>query len=220
MGELALSDHRSSQPTLEELLRVASDAHVAGLMSGKAGLLHLHLGDGPRGLDLVRRALDLSELPARTFHPTHVDGQRRLFDEAVELSHRGVTVDVTAFPPAPSDDPGLSAADAIARFLASGAPKDRLTCSSDGGACPCSTRRGACSRWTSGGRRRSWTQITDLVGRGLSLADVLPAFTTNVAALFRFARKGRIAVDADADLVVLGPELQVAEVMSRGVWIR
>lgn len=43
--ELALSDHRSSQPTLDELLRIAADAHVAGLMTGKAGLVHLHMGD-------------------------------------------------------------------------------------------------------------------------------------------------------------------------------
>ena len=57
VGEVAISDHRSSQPTLDELLRLASEAHVAGLMTGKAGMLHLHLGDGSRGLDLVRRAL-------------------------------------------------------------------------------------------------------------------------------------------------------------------
>src|SRR5205085_7564452 len=77
VGELAISDHRSSQPTLDELLRVASDVHVAGMMSGKAGVLHLHLGDGPRGLELVRRALDGSELPPRVFHPTHVNRQRK-----------------------------------------------------------------------------------------------------------------------------------------------
>ena len=51
VGEVAISDHRSSQPTLDELLRVASDAHVAGLITGKAGILHLHLGDGARGLE-------------------------------------------------------------------------------------------------------------------------------------------------------------------------
>ena len=44
VGELAISDHRSSQMTLDEFLRVASDAHVAGLMTGKAGVVHLHLG--------------------------------------------------------------------------------------------------------------------------------------------------------------------------------
>ena len=73
IGELALSDHRSSQPTLDELLRIASDAHVAGMISGKAGIVHLHLGDGERGLDLVRQALSISELPARVFNPTHIN---------------------------------------------------------------------------------------------------------------------------------------------------
>jgi len=43
IGEVAISDHRSSQPTLDELLRIASECHVAGVMTGKAGILHLHL---------------------------------------------------------------------------------------------------------------------------------------------------------------------------------
>ena len=84
IGELAISDHRSSQPTLDEILRLAADAHVAGLMTGKAGILHLHLGDGPRGLELVRRALEQSEIPARVFNPTHVNRRKALFAEAVE----------------------------------------------------------------------------------------------------------------------------------------
>jgi beta-aspartyl-dipeptidase (metallo-type) len=54
VGELAISDHRSSQPSLDELLRIASDAHVAGLITGKAGILHLHFGDGERGLAAIR----------------------------------------------------------------------------------------------------------------------------------------------------------------------
>src|SRR4029453_17543574 len=40
VGEVAISDHRSSQPTLDELLRIASECHVAGVMTGKAGVLH------------------------------------------------------------------------------------------------------------------------------------------------------------------------------------
>jgi len=43
LGELAVSDHRSSQPTFEELARLASEVHVAGLLSKKAGVIHLHL---------------------------------------------------------------------------------------------------------------------------------------------------------------------------------
>ena len=55
LGEVAISDHRSSQPTFDELARLASEVHVAGLISRKAGVMHLHLGDGERGLSLVRR---------------------------------------------------------------------------------------------------------------------------------------------------------------------
>ena len=203
VGELAISDHRSSQPTLDELLRVASDAHVAGMMSGKAGLLHLHLGDGPRGLDLVRRALEGSEIPARVFHPTHVNRQRRLFDEALELTARGVTIDVTAFPPEP-DDPGFCAAEAIQRFLATSADKGKITCSSDGGGClPTFDADGRMITMDVGRVATLLDTIRELDGRGLSLDRVLPIFTSNVAKLFRLPNKGRIAVGADADLVVL-----------------
>src|SRR5919112_9017 len=104
VGELAISDHRSSQPTLDELLRIAGDAHVGGLMSGRAGVLHLHVGDGERGLELVRQALERSELPPAVWHPTHINRKRRLFDEALALADRGCPVDITAFPVAEGED--------------------------------------------------------------------------------------------------------------------
>ena len=132
VGEVAISDHRSSQPTFEEIARLAADCHVAGMMSGKAGVLHLHLGDGARGLDLVRRAIAETELPPSVFHPTHVNRNKRLFEESIELAGRGVTVDVTAFPVEDGED-AYSAPDAIRKYLKSGAPRDRITCSSDGG---------------------------------------------------------------------------------------
>ena len=78
VGEVAIADHRSSQPTDDELKRIAADTHVAGMMSGKAGILHLHLGDGPRGLDAVRRILHETELPTRVFNPTHVNRRKAL----------------------------------------------------------------------------------------------------------------------------------------------
>ena len=216
VGELAISDHRSSQPTLDELARIAADAHVAGMMSGKAGLLHLHLGDGPRGLDLVRRALDTLELPARTFHPTHCNRQRRLWDEAMALSERGCTVDVTAFP-VEDDDPGLSAVDAIDDWLRNGLPADRLTCSSDGAGClPVFDEQGQVCAMDIGRPALLTDTLRALLQRGHTLSQALPFFTSNVSKLFRFHRKGRIAVGNDADLVVLGAAGEVREVWARG----
>jgi beta-aspartyl-dipeptidase (metallo-type) len=219
VGELALSDHRSSQPTLDELLRVAADAHVAGLMTGKAGTVHLHLGDGERGLELVRRALETSELPPRVFHPTHVNRRRPLFDEAIELARHGSTIDLTAFPVEDDDEEAWPADEALARYLASGAPPRRVTISSDGGGClPVFDADGRVTAMEIGDPGSLPDCLRRALGRGLSLEDALPAFTSNVADLLRLPGKGRVAVGADADLVVLDAVGGVREVMARGAW--
>ena len=201
-GEIAISDHRSSQPSFEEITRLAADCHVAGMMSGKAGVLHLHVGDGARGLELVRRALDETELPARVFHPTHVNRNPRLFEEALAIATRGVTVDVTAFPVADGED-ALTAEGAISRYLSSGAPLARLTCSSDGGGCiPTFDADGRLVAMDVGRAAALAETLELLLKRGHALEAVLPIFTSNVAALLRLSGKGTIAVAADADLVV------------------
>lgn len=220
VGELAISDHRSSQPTLDELLRIASEAHVGGLMSGKAGIVHLHLGDGPRGLELVRQALDTSELPPRVFNPTHVNRRRALFDEALELSRRGCHVDITAFPVEDGED-AWSAADALQRYLESAAPPSQVTVSSDAGGClPCFDADGRLSHMDVGTPGALIETVRDLLKRGLPLERVLPAFTSNVAALLRLPRKGRVEVGSDADLLVLDENSAIRDVLLGGQWQR
>ncbi len=217
VGELAISDHRSSQPTLDELLRVASDCHVGGLMTGKAGVLHLHLGDGARGLSLVRRALDEAEIPARVFHPTHVNRQRALFDEAMELAVRGCTVDVTAFDP---EDAGISVEDAIARWLDAGLPPERLTVSSDGAGClPTFNDEGVLVHMDVGRPSTVSAALRELLRRGFALEQVLPFFTSNVARLLRLSDRGRVAAGLSADLVVLDDDGAVRDVMASGRWM-
>ena len=49
--EVALSDHRSSQPTFEQVAHLAAEYHVGGLLGGKAGIFHLHVGHGEWYLD-------------------------------------------------------------------------------------------------------------------------------------------------------------------------
>lgn len=217
VGELALSDHRSSQPTLDELLRVASEAHVGGLMSGKAGVVHLHLGDGARGLELVRRALAGSELPPRVFQPTHVNRRKALFEEAIALARGGSHIDITAFPVEEGED-AWSAEDALLRYLDSGAPPQRVSVSSDGGGClPTFDAEGRVAGMDVGDSAALNATLRALLARGVPLARALPAFTANPAALLRLPGKGRIAVGADADLVALEPGGAVHAVWARGV---
>jgi beta-aspartyl-dipeptidase (metallo-type) len=219
VGEVAISDHRSSQPTFDEIVRLAADCHVAGMMSSKAGVLHLHLGDGPRGLSLVRRALEETELPPSTFFPTHVNRKHRLFHEALEIAARGVPVDVTAFPVEEGED-ALAAEDAIAAYLASGAPKGRLTCSSDGGGClPTFDATERLVTMDVGRSSALGETLRRLLGRGFGLADVLPVFTSNVADVLRLPKKGRITAGSDADLVTLDGEGRLRDVMARGRFV-
>ena len=220
-GELALSDHRSSQPTFDEVARLAADCHVAGLMTGKAGVLHLHLGDGARGLDLVRRILNETEIPARTLHPTHVNRRGALLDEAFELLGRGVPIDLTAFPPAFATADEVSAADALVRFLDEGGADPeragRLTVSSDGGGCLPHFDGGELVRMDFATSAALADLLADLLGRGAPLEDALPPFTLHPAQALRLPR-GRIAEGGVADLVVLGDDHRPADVMARGRW--
>jgi len=218
VGELALSDHRSSQPTRDELLRIASEAHVAGMISGKAGIVHLHLGDGGRGLDLVRQALQLSELPSRVFNPTHINRQKALFDEAIELARGGSTVDITAFPVAEGED-AWAADVALLKYLESGAPADKVTISSDGGGClPVFNEQGEMLHMDIGRPASLIETLRSLLGTGAGLEDVLPAFTSNVADILRLHDRGRIRAGDAADLIVLDDEHQISDVMISGIW--
>jgi beta-aspartyl-dipeptidase (metallo-type) len=218
VGEVALSDHRSSQPTLDEILRVASDAHVAGLITGKAGILHLHLGDGERGLQLVRDALSQSELPARVFNPTHINRNKALFEESLAIASKGLTVDITAFPVADGDD-AWPADVALMRYLDSDAPAGNVTISSDGGGClPEFNEQGEMTKMDIGSPHCLSDTLKRLLDRGIALPTVLPAFTENVARILRLRDKGSIGVGFAADFIVLGDTHEISDVMLGGVW--
>lgn len=218
VGELAISDHRSSHPSVAEILRIASDAHIGGLMTGKAGVLHLHLGDGPSGLEPVRRALREGDLPARVFHPSHVNRRKALFEEALDLASDGCTVDITAFPVVDGED-AWSAPAALMRYLDSGAPPQRVTVSSDGGGClPVFTSDGAVARYDVAAPAALMGALRDTVTAGLDLATALPAFTSNPAELLRLAGKGHISNGSAADLVVLDDDLSLHSAMYGGAW--
>ena len=216
VGELAISDHRSSQPTLNELLKIASEAHVARLMTGKAGILHLHLGDGERGLSLIREALSTAEIPARTYNPTHINRRKALFDEACDLAKQGCWVDVTAFE---TGDVGYEPAEALMRYMEQDLPQDKLTISSDGGGClPCFDQHGHMTKMDFASSSSMTDVFYQLLDEGVTMEACLPFFTSNVADLMNFKNKGRLTLGCDADLLILDPKMRIKHVMAQGQW--
>lgn len=218
VGELAISDHRSSQPSVQEIVRIASEAHVAGLMTGKAGVVHFHVGDGERGLEFLFLAIRETELPARVFYPTHVNRRKALFEEACSLTAEGCTIDITAFPVEEGED-AYSAEDAYVRYVEGGFPPGQVTISSDGGGClPVFDKEGNVTALDYARAASLPETLSALLETGMDLEVALLPFTANVARILKLDRKGSIAKGMDADLVVLDDSHQPSSVMARGTW--
>ena len=94
--KVAVSDHRSSNPSGDDLIALATAARRAGLLSGTPGLVTMHMGSGKGRLDPVFYVLDHSDVPAKNLLPTHMLRTPELMDAGVELVKRGGYIDCTA----------------------------------------------------------------------------------------------------------------------------
>jgi beta-aspartyl-dipeptidase (metallo-type) len=218
-GEIAVSDHRSSQPTFDEVARLAAECRVGGMLGGKAGILHLHLGDGKRKLGLLFRIIRETEIPVTQLIPTHVTRNRALFQEALEWIRAGGSVDVTAgADPDPSRDPDVGLEEAVTRVKDAGLPLERLTVSSDGnGSLPVFDASGRLVGLTIATQRDLLRKLRDLVRKQiLPLEAAARLFSTNAAEFYKLAGKGRLAAGHDADILLLDQDLALRGVFSRG----
>ncbi|KPQ24470.1 MAG: beta-aspartyl peptidase [Halomonas sp. HL-48] len=217
LGEIAISDHRSSQPRQDEIERLVSDTRVGAMLAGKRGICHFHLGDGKRGLEPLRRLLRETEIPADQVIPTHVNRHPALLEEAADYALAfNASVDITAFEDAGD---GLSGFDAVARLLQRGVPPELITLSSDcNGSLPEFDANGA---YLGMKVARNTTLIADW--QRLVREDVLPLETAlglisgSVARVLGLhASKGRLAVGFDADVTLLDSDLQPQQTFVAG----
>ncbi len=216
VGEVAISDHRSSHPGLAELVRLASEARVGGMLAGKKGLVHLHTGSGRAGLSPLFRLVEESDIPRGQFHPTHVGRTEDLVEQAIEWAKQGGTFDLTA--PSATLTWDRSLPEIVARIERAGVPWDRITISADsGGSMPRFDEQGNLVGLATGDPASLWGAIRTLVGAGYPLEEVLPLVTENPARVLGIDdSKGTVAVGKDADLLVLGEDLSIEYVIARG----
>jgi len=217
-GEIAVSDHRSAQPTFDEIARLAAECRVGGMLGGKAGVLHLHLGDGPRGLDLLFRLVRETEVPVSQVIPTHVTRNRRLFEQGLEWVAAGGSIDVTVGPDPAPGDPDVTFEELVAAFGTRGLPLSRVTASSDSnGSMPVFDAAGRLVRLTIAMEGDLLRKLREVVRQGrLPLETALRIFSTNAAEFYKLGRKGRIEAGRDADLLVLDADLGLVDVFARG----
>lgn len=221
IGEIAISDHRSAAPTFEELAKAASDARVGGILSGKAGLVNIHLGDGKDMMRFLFEMNDKTELPYSQFLPTHANRNKALFDEAVKYAKSGGFIDfTTSTVPAFIDEGEVPAAKAFAISLAQGVSPNQITFSSDGqGSLPMFDSTGRLIGLDVGKSSSLFDTLRTLVMElSIDVEKALLPVTLNPARLLKLTNKGRIEVGADADIVLVSKEtFEVRDVYARGV---
>lgn len=212
--KIALSDHRSSSLTKAELARLASDARVAGMLSGKAGIVVAHMGDGEKGLGMVNEVLMETDIPIRTIRPTHVNRREELLMESFEYAKNGGIIDLTC-----GSNKELSPGKVIQRAELEGVPLENITISSDG--------YGSWSRYDDKGNmtKIGVSQVSSLYEEfrtmvlelGLDMEKALKFFTSNVSkALNLYPQKGTIMEGSDADFLIVDDNLEIKTVIAKG----
>lgn len=207
--KLALSDHRSSHITTQELIRLASDIRVSSLLSGKPGVLVLHMGDDKQGLAKVFEALESTSIPITTFRPTHVTRTSHLLEDSYKLLEMGGHIDMTA-------SPSFSATKAIIEAKKRGLPLERITISSDGqGSYSSYDQDGHLTKIGVSSVQCLYDEFKNMLVNGFSLEEALPYFTQNVAKGLNL-NKGEIAEGKDADLLLLDQDASIDSVVALG----
>lgn len=214
-GEIAIADHRGSHPGADEMARIAADARVGGMLAGKPGTVLVHVGDAPEGLALLHAVSDRYPLPASQWHPTHINRHRQLLEQAPAWVARGGSVDLTASTtPALIEAGDLPAAQSLAELLAAGVPVERISMSSDGQASlPHFDNAGRLLSLEVASVHSLLEAVVQAVHRHhLDLATVLASVTSSPASIWGLPRKGKVAVGADADLLMLHPDTLALQV--------
>lgn len=220
VGEVAISDHRSSHPSCHELTRLASEARVGGMLAGKAGIVMIHTGDAPSRLQPLLEVARQSALPLTQFWPTHINRNSDVLEAGIDYVRQGGVIDFTA-----STTPELIAAgdvpcaQALPRALDAGVPITHVTFTTDGHASlPRFDAQGRFVGLQIGRMDSLLTALRECVlDAGLTLETALQPVTTNPADRLKLARKGRLAVGSDADLLVLEKRtLALRHVVAKG----
>ena len=219
VGEVALSDHRSSQPTFEEFMRLAAAARVGGMLSGKAGVVNVHLGDAPSGLDYLFRAAK-TEIPPSQFIPTHMNRNPELFKEACRYGAMGGYVDLTtSTTPQFLDEGEVECGRALSELLAAGVPARRISFSSDGhGSMPFFDEAGDFAGLTIGRVTSIFETFRSTVKNyDILFEDAVRVVSTTAADHCKLSGTGHIKEGCDADLILMDAgSLELDTLFARG----
>lgn len=219
-GEIAMCDHRSSQSPKEAYQQITAEARVGGMLSGKAGVVNMHLGDGEDGLKMLYEITKNGEIPKTQIIPTHVNRNKRLFKEAIEWTKQGGIMDITSsVSPESGSSHSVKSSEAVKQALEAGVNIENITMSSDGnGSMPIFDEAGNNIGVGVASQISILNEFRDMVQKeNIAITDAIKIITSNIAKFTKlYPRKGCLANNSDADILVLDKDLQLQHVWARG----
>ncbi|ANU11198.1 isoaspartyl dipeptidase [Planococcus antarcticus DSM 14505] len=220
VGEIAIADHRSSQPTVEELAKIASAARIGGMLSGKAGIVNVHVGDSPDCLSLIEKVIETTDIPIKQFYPTHINRNPYLFDAGIVYAKKGGYVDFTTSTiPKFLAEGEVKASSALRQMLEAGVDPSLITFTSDGQASlPDFGPEGEFRGLQLGKVDSLFKAVREAISEeGVSVPDALRTVTANPASILKLNSKGIIEKGRDADLVLINQEdFEIDTVLASG----
>jgi beta-aspartyl-dipeptidase (metallo-type) len=218
VGEVAVSDHRSSCPTTDELIRIAAHARVAGMIGGKAGIVNIHLGDARDPFRPIYKAVEASELSFRQFFPTHINRNEYIFEDAKTYGLEGyVDITTSGYPYYPDEE--IKPSTALRLLLEAGVPVEHITFTSDAcGSLPgFDPVTGELVKLETGLPSANLRELRDaVIEEGIPLETALKVLTSNPARILKLKQKGKIETGMDADMLLLDNELKISAVFAMG----
>ncbi|MDA3943674.1 MAG: beta-aspartyl-peptidase [Bacteroidetes bacterium] len=220
VGEIALSDHRSSHPTLAELTKLTAHARVGGMLGGKAGIINIHMGDAKNPFKLLYEVADSSELSLKQFFPTHCNRNSYIFEDAKKYGKLSY-IDLTASSYPYFPDIEIKPSAAVKELLEAGVPIGHITMTSDAfGSLPHFDEQGKLVKLEMGSLKSLHSEWTDMINNeGLTIPVALKTITENPAKILKLHTKGQIKSGFDADLLLLDNNLNLRSVMANGKWM-
>ena len=222
VGEVAVSDHRSSVPTTAELTRIVAHARVAGMIGGKAGIVNMHMGDARDPFRPIHDVVANSEMGYRQFIPTHCNRNDYIFEDAKEYGKKGF-VDITTSSYPYYQDEEIKPSKALKLLLKSGVPIKHITFTSDAcGSLPgFDPETGKLIKIEMGLPDSVLREIKESVtDEGISLETALQVATSNPADILKLQGKGYIKEGFDADILVLDTYFNIKYLMANGIIVK
>jgi beta-aspartyl-dipeptidase (metallo-type) len=219
--KIAVSDHRSSHPDTNTLRDQISRCYLGGILSGKSGVIMIHIGSEETGFSPFIDAVKKTDIPIKQLIPTHCNRSQKVLEEAIRFGLSGGFVDITTSLAEPNIEytEALAPSKAVKILLEEGVPLERITLSTDSnGSLPVFNNSMELVDIGMGSPGTLWNSVVDLIREeDFAIENAIKLCTITPSSHLGLKGKGFLGLGSSGDAIIASPEtFKIKDVISRG----